>query len=55
MVVDLYFECHEPSTFRWPDVPLSEEERFPLKLNGTVYNSYVRPAILNGSEVCCDT
>ena len=24
--------------------------RFPLKLKGTVYKSYVRPAILYGSE-----
>ena len=27
--------------------------RFPLKLKGAVYKSYVRPAILNGSEAYC--
>ena len=26
---------------------------FPLRLKGAVYWSYVRPAILNGSEVLC--
>ena len=29
--------------------------RFPLRLKGTVYKSYVRPGILHGSEVCCVT
>ena len=27
--------------------------RFPLKLKGAVYNSYIRPAILYGSEAWC--
>ena len=27
--------------------------RFPIKLKGTVYKSYVRPAILYGSEAWC--
>ena len=27
--------------------------RFPLKLKGAVYRSYVRPAILYGSEAWC--
>ena len=27
--------------------------RFPLKLNWGVYKSYIRPAILYGSEVWC--
>ena len=27
--------------------------RFHLKLKGAVYNSYVRPVILHGSEVWC--
>ena len=27
--------------------------RFPLKLKGVVYRSYVRPAILHGSEAWC--
>ena len=27
--------------------------RFPLRLNGAVFKSYVRPAILYGSETCC--
>ena len=27
--------------------------RFPLKLKGVVYKSYVRPAILHGSEEWC--
>ena len=27
--------------------------RFPLKLKGAVYSSYVRPAILYGSEAWC--
>ena len=27
--------------------------RFPLKLKGTVYKSYVKPAILYGSEAWC--
>ena len=27
--------------------------RYPLKLKGTVYNSYVRPSILYGSEAWC--
>ena len=27
--------------------------RFPLRLNVTVYKSYVRPAIPYGSEACC--
>ena len=27
--------------------------RFPLKLKGTVYRSYVSPAILYGSEAWC--
>ena len=28
-------------------------DRFPLKLKGFIYKSYVRPAILYGSEACC--
>ena len=28
-------------------------KRFPLKLEGAVHKSYVRPAILNGSEAWC--
>ena len=27
--------------------------RFPLMLSGAVYGSYVRPAMLYGSEACC--
>ena len=27
--------------------------RFPLKLKGAVYKTYVRPAILHGSEAWC--
>ena len=27
--------------------------RFPLRLKGAVYGSYVRPAILYGCETCC--
>ena len=27
--------------------------RFPSKLNGTIYKSYVRPENLHGSEACC--
>ena len=27
--------------------------RFPLKLKGAVYKSYVRPALLHGSEALC--
>ena len=36
-------ECHE----------LLYGRRFPLRLKGAVYESYLRLAILYGSEACC--
>ena len=39
----MYRECSE----------LLYGRRFPLRLKGTAYKSYVRPAVLYGSEAWC--